>query len=186
MTFLLHIYSLESSLIAIYGNIIRSHYSDLAGIIPKSRDFRGWCDSQCCSMQYLHGPYFNCQCFSSVNLTGILRMEDVPGALLGVFPCRRLFPETIWGSAQLIRSSRWSDSLSSVNLTFFTRRPCTFPHYVSLSNKWNLSYTVAGFTLSSCHQSRRNSTTQLTSIFLPAVSSPDTPTSSALFFWNAV
>lgn len=57
-------------------------------------------------------------------------MEDVPGALLGVLPCWRLFPETIRGSAQLIRSFGASDSPSSVNLASFTHRPCSSPHSV--------------------------------------------------------
>lgn len=85
-------------------------------------------------------------------------MEDVPGALLGILPCWRLFPETVWGSAQLIRFFGASDSLSSFNLEFFTHRPCSSPHYVLLSHQWNLPWPVAGSTLSSSHQSRRNST----------------------------
>lgn len=36
-------------------------------------------------------------------------MENVPGTLLGVFPRWWLFPETVWGSAQL--SWPWSDRL---------------------------------------------------------------------------
>lgn len=85
-------------------------------------------------------------------------MEDVPGALLGILPCWRLFPETVRGSAQLIRFFGASDSLSSFNLEFFTHRPCSSPHYVLLSHQWNLPWPVAGSTLSWSHQSRRNST----------------------------
>ncbi len=36
--------------------------------------------------------------------TGIIRVEDVPGTLLGVLSCWRLFPETVWRSTQLNNS----------------------------------------------------------------------------------
>ncbi len=39
----------------------------------------------------------NCDCIT----TGIIRVEDVPGTLLGVLSCWRLFPETVWRSTQL-------------------------------------------------------------------------------------
>lgn len=52
-------------------------------------------------------------------------MEDVPGALLGVLPRWWLFPETVWGSAQLICS--WSNRLSFFcNLQFSLYPPTLF------------------------------------------------------------
>lgn len=39
---------------------------------------------------------------SPADFSGILRVEDVPGAMLGLLPCRRLLQEAIWGSAGII------------------------------------------------------------------------------------
>lgn len=35
------------------------------------------------------------------SVLGVIRLEDVPGALLGLLPCWRLFQKAIWGSAFL-------------------------------------------------------------------------------------
>lgn len=51
----------------------------------------------------------HCSTHILVCLSGVVRLEDVPGTMLGILPRWRLFPETIWGPAQLKHTHTHTD-----------------------------------------------------------------------------
>lgn len=128
----------------------------------------------------------------SVCLKGVLRMEDVPGALLGVFPCRWLFPETVRRSAQLICS--WGNKLSYCNLfkALYRHLPFAYPSnlsYCSLrspcsSERWVLySAPSPGGISSVLYRPRPKPSSQL--FLIQTLNSPALPQLPAHFVWNA-
>lgn len=104
-------------------------------------------------------------------------MEDVPGTLLGILPCWRLFPETVRGSAQLIRFFGASDSCSSFNLEFFTHRPCSSPHCLAVTPVEPALPSSRFYTqlVSSVQEDVHTQLPLQTSLLLQAGSGPDSP-----------
>lgn len=81
-------------------------------------------------------------------------MEDVPGALLGILPRWRLLPETVRGSAQLIRFF-WSTRLSLFLQPSVLRPPFLLlsSPCVAVTQVGNPLRQAAGSTLGSSHRS---------------------------------
>lgn len=81
----------------------------------------------CCEFLFLH-PLF----------LGVVRVEDVPGALLGLLPCWRLFQKAIWGSAflankdfihtegkrRLLNSNQCLSFLTKLTANWFCHKKC--------------------------------------------------------------